>query len=81
LKHAIGNVFNMAVFKECAQPVGILLDIFRDLGILGLVCLGLHEEQLFHELLRSWNAECAVQKIVLHHIEKQLETVMFEITV
>ena len=49
-----------------------MFDIFRDLGVLGLVCLGLCKEQLFHKFLRSWNVERAAQKIVLHHIKEQL---------
>ena len=55
----------MAAFKEGAKLVGVLLDIFRDLGVLGLVCLGLCEKQLLNKFLRSLDVELAAQEIVL----------------
>ena len=57
LKHVIGNVFNVTTFKEGAKLVSVLLDIFRDLGLLGLVCLGLCEKQRLDKFLRSWDVE------------------------
>jgi hypothetical protein len=79
LTHAIGNVFNVAAFKEGAKLVSVLFDIFRDLGILGLVSLWLCKKQMFHKLLRSWNVERVVQKIVLCHIQEQLATTTFKV--
>ena len=81
LKHAISNVFNVTTFKEGVKLDSILLNNFRDLGILGLVCLGLCEKQLLGKLLRGWDVRHALQEIVLCHIQKQLVTMMFKVAV
>ena len=53
-----------------AKLVSVLLNIFRELGILGLVCLGLCKKQLLNKFLRSQDVEHAAQEIVLCHIQK-----------
>ena len=81
LKHAIGDVFNVTTFKEGVKLVSILLNICRDLGVLGLVCIGLCKKQLLDKFLRSWNVERVAPEIFLRYIQEQLTTMTLEVTV
>lgn len=74
-KYTIGDIFNLAAFKE-GESLSILLNI-----LISLVFLWLNEEQLLHKLVKGLNIKRALQNMILHHIEEQLVMATLKITV